>query len=73
MLPADAFPDKSSDAFGLSASVGLGWWPDDHENWKYVAEKTNEIMQNTWKDGGNRIALLRDAGRDIGSRETNQR
>lgn len=59
--------------FTLTASVGLGWWPDDHENWKYVAEKTNEIMQNAWKENGNKIVLLRDAGRDIGGRETNQR
>jgi diguanylate cyclase (GGDEF)-like protein len=67
MLPEDAFPPGSPDAFPLTASVGLGFWPDDHESWKYVTEKTNEIMQNVWKTGGNRIALLRESGKDLDS------
>jgi diguanylate cyclase (GGDEF)-like protein len=63
MIPPDAFSKAGTESFILTASVGLGCWPDDHEKWKQVAEKTNEIMQNVWKDGGNRIAILREVTR----------
>jgi diguanylate cyclase len=47
-------------SFALTASIGLGFWPGDNENWNFVADQTNEVMQTTWKNGGNRITLLRE-------------
>lgn len=46
--------------FIMTASVAIGFWPDDDDNWQRLADRTNEIMQQIWKKGGNRITLLRE-------------
>lgn len=43
-------------AFPFSASMALGFWPDDCENWSALTEGTNALVQEVWKAGGNRIA-----------------
>lgn len=61
-----AFPgmvpkQKGVEIFALSASIALGFWPDDNKSWTLVAEQTNQAMQEVWKTGGDRIALLRES------------
>jgi diguanylate cyclase (GGDEF)-like protein len=62
---AEAFPalvpeDAGDELPPLTASVSIGYWPADGASWKIVAEKTNALLQDVWKNGGDRIALLRE-------------
>lgn len=49
--------------FLLTASAALGMWPDDDENWQRLTERTNDAMMQVWKNGGNRLALLKESAR----------
>jgi GGDEF domain-containing protein len=44
----------------MTASIAIGFWPDDDDNWQRLADRTNEAMQHIWKKGGNRVTLLRE-------------
>jgi diguanylate cyclase (GGDEF)-like protein len=46
--------------FILTASMALGVWPSDDENWQAVMDRTNQVMQDVWRSGGNKIAFLRE-------------
>lgn len=41
--------------FTLSASVAVGFWPEDEPDWRRFLERTNEAMQGAWKAGGDRV------------------
>lgn len=59
---ADAVPfEKFHVRFLLTASAALGIWPDDDKNLQRVTELTNDAMLQVWKNGGNRLALLKES------------
>ncbi len=60
-FPALLPKDGTAEGLVFTASMAIGIWPEDNENWNWVADQTNQMMQDLWKAGGNRIVLLREA------------
>ncbi len=55
---------KGGESLLLTASIAVGFWPEDNPNWLQAADETNKVMQDVWKSGGNRTVLLREAGNE---------
>lgn len=60
-FPGIASRGETSITLSLTASIALGIWPSDGKNWQMVMDRTNQAMQDVWKSGGNKIALLEEA------------
>jgi diguanylate cyclase (GGDEF)-like protein len=56
-FPSLISPVSGAKDFFLTASMVVGFWPVDHENWQSVINTTNQVLQDLWKSGGNRIVI----------------
>jgi hypothetical protein len=43
-------------SFSFSGSIVWGVWPLDNEYWSPLFEGVYDLLMETWKDGGNKIA-----------------
>ena len=63
LVPGLESSPQESGCIPFTASIALGFWPDDNKNWHTVTEQTNQTMHNVWQAGGNRIVFVSEVAR----------
>ena len=52
-------PLGGKEIFSFSGSIAWGIWPADDKSWDSLFSNTYQLMMDTWKDGGDKIAHYR--------------
>jgi len=56
LAPSPSNNHTPDEKFSFSGSIAWGMWPADNESWPSLSEGVYELLMETWKDGGNKIA-----------------